>query len=154
MTTYFFDSSALAKRYVREIGTSWVLSTVALSTSHLVVIAQITSVEIVSALARQQRHSQITPRFVKASYLLLQRHIRREYAVLQLSPAVLSLAEKLLLNYTLRAYDAVQLASAIESNRRLISTGDPPLVFVSADQRLLLIAQQEGFQTDDPLQHP
>ncbi len=54
MTYFFFDSSALIKRYVTEKGTSWVRES---STNHgnRVFAAQITAVEIVSALARRNR---------------------------------------------------------------------------------------------------
>lgn len=63
-------------------------------------------------------------------------------------------AEDLLEAHPLRAYDAVQLASALESNDRLVAADLAPLVFVSADTRLLAVAMAEGLATDDPTAHP
>ncbi len=57
------------------------------------------------------------------------------------------------LNVTLRAYAAIQLASALESNDRLLADALPPLTFVSADQRLLTAASAEGLATEDPNLH-
>ncbi len=59
-------------------------------------------------------------------------------------------AENLLELYALRAYDSIQLASALESNARLVFAGLPAITFVSADTRLLTAAAIEGLATDDP----
>ena len=55
MTAYFFDSSALVKRYARERGTAWVLSIMDPVADHAIYVARITGVEVVSALTRQTR---------------------------------------------------------------------------------------------------
>jgi hypothetical protein len=47
----------------------------------------------------------------------------------------------------LRASDAIQLASALESSQRLDGVA---LEFVSADTRLILAAAREGLTTIDP----
>jgi uncharacterized protein len=48
VSAYFFDSSAIVKRCVNEIGSDWVESTLAASDD--VYIAAVTGVEVVSAL--------------------------------------------------------------------------------------------------------
>ena len=58
MTAYFLDTSALVKRYVTEIGSTWVQDIAALNTDKLN-IAQITWVEFFSALARRQREGSL-----------------------------------------------------------------------------------------------
>ena len=63
-------------------------------------------------------------------------------------------AEDLLTVHPLRTYDAVQLASALESNIRLVATGLSPLIFVSADIRLLVAAATEGLMTEAPNAYP
>jgi len=55
--------------------------------------------------------------------------------------------------YPLRAYDAVQLASAIFARSGMQAAGASPLSFLSADTRLLTAAQAEGFVTDNPNLH-
>jgi uncharacterized protein len=148
VTAYFFDSSALLKRYVTEIGSGWVRSTISLRSGNTIFVAQITSAELVSALMRRRREGTIPSRTARASRLLIDRHIRREYQMVRLSDRILFRAEDLLEAYPLRAADALQLASAVELSSRI------SLVFVSADIRLTSTATIEGLQTDDPNTYP
>ena len=53
MALYFFDSSALVKRYVHERGSVWVRDTTASPRGHLIHISLLTVAEIASALARR-----------------------------------------------------------------------------------------------------
>ena len=61
MPTYFFDSSALAKRYVSETGTAWVQSLADSASGNEIYMARITLVELVSAITRRKRKGDLTP---------------------------------------------------------------------------------------------
>ena len=50
MVVYFFDSSAIVKRYLIETGTAWVGSITDLATGNKVYLAQVTLVEVISAI--------------------------------------------------------------------------------------------------------
>ena len=119
-----------------------------------VIIAQITQIEIVSGASRRVREGTLTTRTARAVRLLIDRHARREYVVIGLTPQVVRRAEDLLAVHPPRTYDAVQLAAALESNTRLVVAGLSPLIFVSADARLLVAAATEGLLTEDPNAHP
>jgi len=121
---------------------------------HRLMIAQVTPAEVVSGVARRRREGSIPPRTAHAIRLLVDRHTRREYTVIALRAQVLRHTEDLLETHALRAYDAVQLASALESNNRMVAAGLVALVFVSADKRLLDVAITEGLETEDPAAHP
>ena len=153
MTQCFLDSSALIKRYVVEPGTPWIRSLTIRGSGNTIIIAQITQIEIVSGASRRAREGTLPTRTVRAVRLLIDRHAQREYVVIGLTPQVVRRAEDLLPMYPLRAYDAVQLASALESNTRLVAAGLSPLLFVSADVRLLTAAATEGLMTEDPNAH-
>jgi hypothetical protein len=71
-----------------------------------------------------------------------------------LEAAILQLSEDLLERHPLRAYDALQLASAMTVQSRLSINTLPPLTFISADVRLLTVASAEGLLVDDPSSHP
>ena len=60
MTTYYFDTSALSKRYVQETGSAWVRAVLNPSAGHLLLTARITMVEIYSALARRKREGAVS----------------------------------------------------------------------------------------------
>ena len=128
MTQYFLDSSAPIKRYVVESGTTWVRSLTNHSSGNTAIIAQTTQIEIVSGASRRVREGALTTRTARAVRLLIDRHARREYVVIVLTPQVVRRAEDLLAIHPLRTYDAVQL-SALESNTRIAAAGLLPVRF-------------------------
>jgi uncharacterized protein len=150
MATYFWDTSAHIKRYITEIGTNWVRANIVPSAGNISLIAYITPIEIASSLARRIREGSISQRTAQAAQLLIERHIRREYVVIALTDEIRETAISLVRRQPLRAYDAVQLASAIETNHRMIVGGLPPLVFLTSDKHLQSAAASEGLPTDDP----
>jgi len=54
----------------------------------------------------------------------------------------------------LRAYDAVPLAFASIVNQSLIAHGLPPLIFVTADDRLITATRGDAMTTENPNLHP
>lgn len=151
MTVYFFDSSALVKRYVTETGTTWVRSVMPRSTGNIIFISHIAPVEVVSALARRKREGNISPRTFKAAGLFLNRHAIREYELVYLSDPITRRAQELLGIHTLRASDAIQLASALYIQAQIASAHRLSLVFVCSDTRLLNAAAAEGMQVHHPV---
>jgi predicted nucleic acid-binding protein len=154
VTHYFLDSSALIKRYVAEQGTSWIRSIILPTAGNTITVAQITQIETFSGISRRKREGVIPDRTVQAIWFLLDRHIKREYEVVELSDFVVQRAKVILDKHPLRAYDSIQLASAFTANTDLVSSGLSALVFVSADVRLLASATAEGLVVDDPNGHP
>lgn len=150
MSWYFLDSSALVKRCVVESGTAWIRSIAALEQGHVLAVAQITQVEVVSGIMRLAREGFLGGRTARELRLLIDRHFSRDHQVITITGEAIQRAENLLERHPLRASDAVQPASAIESEFRL--TGDPysSFEFVAADTRLLAAAAREGLLTVDP----
>jgi uncharacterized protein len=58
------------------------------------------------------------------------------------------------MQYPLRAYDAIQLAAALQLKTTLNQVGSPDPIFLTADNRLLAIAQAIGLPTDNPNNYP
>ena len=77
-----------------------------------------------------------------------------QYQVIELDQALAESAGQLVNQYPLRAYDAVQLASVLRIQPAFASTTSTSLVFLTADERLLAIAQSAGLLTDNPNNHP
>jgi predicted nucleic acid-binding protein len=55
LASYFFDSSALVKRYATERGSAWVESLTDPRTGNRIYLAAITHVEVVAAIARKRK---------------------------------------------------------------------------------------------------
>ena len=60
MSNYYFDSSAVVKRYLTEAGSVWVRTCFSTPRLHSVVIAEIALVEVISALSRRHRDQSIS----------------------------------------------------------------------------------------------
>ncbi|HEY8597920.1 MAG TPA: type II toxin-antitoxin system VapC family toxin [Thermomicrobiales bacterium] len=153
MTQYFCDSSAIIKRYVTERGSGWVRALASPASTDRLIVAQITRVEVVSGIARLRREGTLDNDAVGSARYLLDRHMAREYMVIELSEMINRRAEDLLLAHPLRAYDAVQLASALDTAAFFAAVGLAAPIFVSADRRLLAAAEAEGLIADDPNRH-
>lgn len=150
MATYFVDSSALVKRYIRETGTEWVRLLTDGRTGNQVFLARITTVEVTSAVARRRGGRTITSAQASSVLSRFRKHLAGRYTILEMTQGVLDDAVMLANRHNLRAYDAVQLAAALRLNR--VSEGG--IVIVSADKDLNDAAAAEGLSVEDPLQHP
>jgi predicted nucleic acid-binding protein len=73
--------------------------------------------------------------------------------VLELTPPLLAEAALLARAHGLRAYDAVQLAAALEVSRIYQPSGLGPVTLISADRELNTAALAESLAADDPTTH-
>jgi len=111
-------------------------------------------VEMYSALARRKREGSVPAKDCDVAALAFTNHSTAKYEFVELDQVVIELTRDLLDRHPLRAYDAVQLASALIANRALLSAYLTPLTFVSADDRLNAVAADEGLAVDNPNLHP
>lgn len=154
VNAYFLDSSALVKRYIPEIGSAWINAIAFPNTGNLIIIFRITWIEVLSALARRQREGNLSNADVN---LIIQQFcfdLNNQCQIVELDQALAETAGQLVNQYPLRAYDAVQLASVLRIQSAFASTTSTLLIFLTADDRLLTIAQTAGLVTDNPNNHP
>ncbi len=116
-------------------------------------IARITAVEVTSAVARRRKGRTLTSK--KASSILhrFRQHLVGRYTVIESTPALFNEAMRLA-NTMRRAYDAVQLAAALEINRKEQGAGFAAVTLISADQALNDAATAEGLGVENPRSHP
>jgi len=152
MSTHYFDSSGIAKRYAIETGSGWVRSIIA-ETENTIVIAEIGAVEVAAALAKMQRKGRITIEERDKYLRLFLRDAEKQYKVVPLNSKIIRAAINLTQKYKLRGYDAVQLATALAANAELLRKQLPTLTPVSADEDLLEAAKAEGMLTENPNLH-
>lgn len=134
MAAFYFDSSALVKRYSIEKGTKFVIDLLRPSAKNRFYSAKITEVEVCATISRQRKGGKLT--VVKANKALsrFRRNFPDKFNRLDLTDATINEAVRLTETYALRGYDAVQLATALIANRKRLADGLPALVFVSADK--------------------
>lgn len=152
MPAYFFDSSALVKFYVAESGTPWVRSFTD-SEDNLIYIASLCRVETISALTRRLRRSEITQADFDEACEDLQQDFATQYRIVALTEEIIEDAARLARKHGLRAYDAVQLAAALDTSRIVSQIESTEVIMVSSDLELNAAAAAEGFAVDDPNNH-
>ncbi len=148
----YFDTSALLKKYVTEIGSDWVQAYLTSLPMPTVFTSSLTVVEAVCAFSRRLREGIL----MRDAYTIIEKAFdydaQHKYNLLDVNPTTLETARQLAKSHPLRAYDAMHLATAQLVNRQLTRIGKPPLTFVCADDRLLAVAQVEGLLIQNPNQ--
>jgi predicted nucleic acid-binding protein len=150
LSSYYADTSALAKRYIKETGSIWVASWMIPAANNVTLVSALALIEMYSVLARHEREGNITQAArnnLQATFLV---HSQREYLMVPLDDQVLTQAQTLVNQYPLRTLDALQLASALYAVQIL----QEPISFISADKSLLAAASGEGLLVDNPNAHP
>jgi hypothetical protein len=153
VTAYFLDSSALVKRYIVEIGSFWIQAVAVPDPGNQIIISRISWVEVLSAIARRQQEGSLSSTEVNEIIEAFRSDLNNQYQVIEIDRALVESAGQLVNQYSLRAFDAVQLASALRIQSAFASATATSLVFLTADDRLLTIATTEGLLTDNPNNH-
>jgi predicted nucleic acid-binding protein len=144
MPTYFFDSSALIKRYVNEPGSVWVQTLCEPSAGNHMLIARITSVELLSALAKAYRQGAINEIAMQQLASLIIRDTKLAYHEVPMHRTTYQTARRLILHHAklgLRAYDAIQLACAFAANRQLLQKKQTSTLRLSPPMRNCAISR-------------
>ncbi len=150
MTVYYLDTSAAVKRYVNESGSVWIRNITSAYPHHFLISSRLLVVEIASALARRLRDKLITRNIHRVSLQALDDDCRLDYQLIELTDDIVNLARNLVGRHPLRAYDAVHLASALNTAQFLHQAKLPAPIFLSADDRLIQAAQKEGLAAENP----
>lgn len=152
MPQYFFDTSALVKRYRTEAGTDAV-DTLFADAASTFVISRLGIVETISALALKVRSGELS----MDDYALTRKKFlgdvaQRNFTVVRLLVAHYRNAERLIDRHAptqrFRTLDALQLSTASELRRQGRIDA-----FVCADQPLCEVAASEGLTVVNPLAH-
>ena len=147
---WFCDASALVKRYVKESGSGWFRREV---DRHTIVIAHITVVEVHAALAARYWTGTVSLFPFYQARNKFSDHINRTlYRVCPLTEPVVHVATSLLPHHSLRAYDAVQLATALDF-LKVSASRRSSFYFLTSDDQLERAAADEGLRTDNPNRH-
>jgi len=153
MAVLFFDSSGLVKRYIAETGTAWVIGLLHPSAANNIFIANITGIEVASAIARRLKIGSISQTTAEKALNRFKRDFAKRFVVVELSQQIVEQGILLAGDYGLRGYDTTQLAVALAIKNRLLKSGIISLTFISADNELNQTAQAEGLTVDNPNNH-
>ncbi len=149
MSVLFLDSSALVKRYIAETGSDTVSALLSPQAGNVVFISVISGVEVVAALTRRQRIGDVTQQQAASVISAFVDDWSEVYELIMADRPTIRRAMDLAQRHALRAYDAVQLASALAVHAHLVAR-NVPLIFLSADVALNDAGSGEGLQIQNP----
>lgn len=133
----FWDTSALVPVLLNETDTPRRLEQIAEDPSLAVWWATLAEAE--SAIQRRSRERSMPPDSARTARMRLA-ELAAIWSEVPPSPALRTLAVRLLRTHPLRAADALQLAAALS----VMHAGSPGLAFVTGDDRLANAAEIEG----------
>jgi predicted nucleic acid-binding protein len=130
----FFDSSAFAKRYIKEAGSEEIERYCSQATT--LIMSSICLPEIISALCRLKRQSVLTEgqyRLAKQAFL----KDVEDVSICNISPSVINRAVHILETSKVRTLDALHIACALELEAD---------AFISSDSQQLSAAKAAGLK--------
>ncbi len=152
MYYFFFDASALVKRYTQEIGSdkiNFLFNNVALNRMMCLVIG---IVELFWVCVRKKNDGRITNHDFSQAGINLDYEIidnQSDFKTISVPDPLIWNSMHLIETHSLNSIDAIVLCSALEIAAELRDT-ENTLVLVASDQRLLRAARAEGLQVFNP----
>lgn len=140
----FLDTSALAKRYVKEPGSKEV-DDLFFSFAREVFVSTLSFVEFAAAIGRKLRNKEMAKRSAQRALRELETDWYNLFTRVPLSDTLAESAASLAVQYSLKGADAVHLATAVEVHADL---------FVAADNRLITVAEKVGIKSYNPEEGP
>ena len=150
MSVYYLDASAAVKGYVAERGAEEVLRLLDPEEGHELYLSRIGAVEIAAALFGRVRTGETSFEGARAAVSRLREDLADVYEVVEMDPITADRACEVAERHLLRAYDCLQLATALLLQEQRTDAGLDALSLVSADRRLNAAAAAEGLAVEDP----
>jgi predicted nucleic acid-binding protein len=145
MAIYFADSSALVKRYRKEVGSERISEL--LESAEQVLISRLTVVEVSAALVRRARATKAAEENLQVALASFDRDLTKSLDIIELDEPLMEYAMKLARRRGLRGADAIQLSAALLAN---LDAPDMRLSLLCSDGELNVAACAEGLAVLDP----
>ncbi len=139
---YYFDTSALIKRYILEKGSETVDHLFELAET--IYVSTITKIECTSAITRLLSENKLT----LEDYEELKSEVFYDFNFfisIHLDPEIERIAIGLIETHKLRTLDSIQLACSLSVKNQITA-------IVLSDSKLESVARQEGIQTINPIE--
>ena len=152
MYYFYFDASALAKRYTDEVGSDKIDLLFDNVPLERLLCLTLGAIEVFWICVRKRNDNRITSHQFERSVTHLRHEVinnRSGFKTISTPDSLVWGSIDLIETHSLNSVDALVLRSALDTATGLRSTGDR-LVLVASDQRLLRAAHTEGLQIFNP----
>jgi predicted nucleic acid-binding protein len=149
LATYYFDTSALVKLYIEEVGSPLVLALTRKMWSDKLAVLDLARLEARAAIRKRERMGDVSAEASSELLASLDEDLSEVFLIQAISPDVVGEAIRLLDLYPLKAYDALQLAGCV-----VLATTVASPTLVTADRQMLAAATGESIAVIDPEASP
>lgn len=147
---FYWDASALVKRYAPESGTLLVNLLFSRVTLSRMICLSLAIGEVISVFVRKRNDRLITEAvFSQAMADFRAEVIDSDFKLVSLEDRLVFASHPLIVEHSLNATDALVLHSALDVQAALRQAGDD-VVLIASDRRLLRAAEAEGLQIFNP----
>jgi predicted nucleic acid-binding protein len=151
VNSFYWDASALAKRYAPEIGTPLVNHLFTYVTPDRMLCLIVGVSEVISIFVRKKNARLITPEAFSQALVDFRTEIIEvdAFKLISIEDTLVFASHPLIEKHALNATDALILRSTLNMATVLRPVGND-IVLMTSDHRLLRAAQVEGLQTFNP----
>jgi predicted nucleic acid-binding protein len=142
---YYFDASAVVKKYVLEAGSEFVADVLRFEARHRAYMS-----DVGAGLARRGRDGAGVLSSFADAIRAFHSDFDTRWRIVPTTRRLLLRARDLAVRHFLRGYDAVHLAAAVESSRIVEEVRGEGIILVSSDDLLNVAARAEGLRVIDP----
>ena len=143
----FFDSSALAKRYIEEKGSDRLQAII--SSASALGVSVICIPELISALYRRRRERRLSSQQYRDAKAAVFSDIE-DASVIGISEEVIARSVELLEHFPLRSADALHIACAAEWSAELFVSADERQARANVESRLTVAPEYAAWLTKTP----
>jgi len=148
MATFYFDTSAVVKRYHKELGTD-VLDKIFELKEHGFAASFWTLLEFIVAFSTRKRRGQLSREAFNMTVSRFLRDVLERFTIISVNDEIVASAIPLAIRHALPSADCLQLAGAINLKRALQPAREK-LVLLCSDKDLCKAAREEGIEYINP----
>ncbi len=150
MEAYYLDASAAVKGYLAERGSPRVVELLNSAAGHELYLSRVGTVEVAAGIFGKVRTGETGIEEAAEFVEMFLRDVENTYQIVEVDPITAQKAVEVCRNYLLRAYDCLQLATAVLLQEQRALAGLESMTFMSSDQELNAAARSEGLSVEDP----
>lgn len=150
MLAYYLDASAAVKGYVSERGSDRILDLLDVGSHHELYLSRVGVVDTAAAIFRRVVTGETELEEAVFAVDRLKSDTRGTYVIIEVVPETFDRAVEIAEKHRLRAYDCLQLATALMIHEQRSALRMELLTLVSADGELNAAAEDEGLLVENP----
>lgn len=148
MVTFYFDTSAIVKRYHKELGSN-VVDKIFEFKEHGFVISFWTILEFIVAFSAKRKRKLLSEEAFRVTLARFLKDVLDEFTIRSVSDELVASAISIANKHALPSADCLQLTSALEL-KKILGEIKQKVVLIASDEEMNEVARKEGLELVNP----